>query len=111
MLVNEKFVSHLRDVYPMGVRAGWGTTPIETPAEIMQGEGRGDWIATMIPITENKIPRRINLIDTTADRLMPVTNRSRKTSHMNYSSARWHTGGQKVKIVSFFSGEIWHAHK
>jgi len=89
MIVNEKFVSHLRDVYPMGVRAGWGTTPIETPAEIMQGEGRGDWIATMIPITENKIPRRINLINTTDERLMPVTNRSRKTRHMNYSSARW----------------------
>jgi len=91
MVVNEKLVSHLRDVYPMGVRAGWGTHPIRTPSEIYEGEERGDWMSTLIPITENKIPRRINLIDTTVSRFLPPnTNRTKGVDKTpNYSAAAW----------------------
>jgi len=91
MVVNEKLVSHLRNSYPMGVVAGWGLKPIQSGSELFRGTDRGDWIATLIPITECNIPRRINIIDTTVARMTPVTtNRSKGISKTaDYSAASW----------------------
>lgn len=87
MIINEKFVSHLRDVYPMGVNAGWDTRPFDTREQIYAGANRPSWIATFHPITENHFPAVMSLIDVTGMEMYPSATNQGRPAHLPHHSA------------------------
>jgi len=91
MVWNEKNIVHLRDVQFGGYIAGLDTTYVMTRKELKSDE-RGSLIVTAIPITENRLPARLNFVDTTVTRLLPSqTNRTKTIDSVpDYSSARYY---------------------
>lgn len=140
MIFDEKGVIHLRDVQFGGYIAGLDTTFVMTRKELKEDE-RGSIIVTAIPITENKLPARLNFVDTTVARLLPSqTNREKdidsvpdyssaryyqelwgyNESYLNHTRAtnRYHTQSQRVNVRSsegkYYSGgpnNTWKLHK